>query len=95
MAAKDRTNGHSDERSERHKDQPVCQQTGRREPQGTQVCLPRKKQGEQWVDEAVEIPAGKYKAACWVQEAKDGSKYLSISLTQVGGAPVGGNGDIF
>jgi len=64
-------------------------------PKAPKFASPRKKQGEQWVDEAVEIPAGKYKAACWVQEAKDGSKYLSISLTQVGGAPVGGNGDIF
>jgi hypothetical protein len=45
------------------------------------------------VDEAIEIPAGKYKAACWVRDDKNGNKMLSITLTDVGGAVSGG--DIF
>lgn len=62
-------------------------------PKAPKFATGRKKVGEQWVDEGIEIPGGKYKAACWVQEGKDGSKYLSITLKEVEGATKGG--DIF
>jgi hypothetical protein len=62
-------------------------------PKAPKFASPRKKDGEKWVDEAVEIPAGKYKAACWVREDKNGNKMLSISLTEVEGSTSGG--DIF
>jgi len=62
-------------------------------PKAPKFASPRKKDGEKWVDETVEIPAGKYKAACWVREDKNGNKMLSISLTDVEGSTSGG--DIF
>jgi hypothetical protein len=62
-------------------------------PKAPKFASPRKKDGEKWVDEAIEIPAGKYKAACWVRDDKNGNKMLSITLTDVGGTVSGG--DIF
>lgn len=62
-------------------------------PKAPKFASPRKKDGEKWVDEAIEIPSGKYKAACWVREDKNGNKMLSLTLTDVGGTVSGG--DIF
>ena len=47
-------------------------------PKAPKFTSPRKKDGERWVDEGIEIPAGKYKAACWVRDDKNGNKMLSI-----------------
>lgn len=63
-------------------------------PKAPKFASPRKKDGEKWVDEAIEIPAGKYKAACWVREDKNGKKMLSISLTEVDGGS-DNSGEIF
>lgn len=64
-------------------------------PKAPKFATGRKKIGENWVDEGIEIPGGKYKAACWVKEGKDGSKYLSISLKEVEGQANSVGGDIF
>lgn len=69
-------------------------------PKAPKFASPRKKVGEKWEDEAIEIPAGKYKAACWVRDDKNGNKMLSISLSEANAvgsgasAPVANN-DIF
>jgi hypothetical protein len=52
-------------------------------PKAPKFATSRKKVGEKWEDEGIEIPAGKYKAACWVRDDKNGNKMLSISLTEV------------
>jgi hypothetical protein len=59
-------------------------------PKAPKFTSPRKKDGDKWVDEGIEIPAGKYKAACWVRDDKNGNKMLSISLTEIEGSSLAG-----